>query len=162
VVGELECGFGHGQARTIIAHVNCCAGRSTSPAYHCRPRLLLHRPRAGSALGIGREAGLHAGQTQARIEVSGPSAGTVQDISGGRLALESITNDQFGVREQREIGLVHVPTAGRYTLHVLINASYYGKRGERIRRGSPKAGRDPSRSASRAAPSRLLKQATHP
>jgi hypothetical protein len=59
-----------------------------------------------------------------RIAVSGPSTATARDVSG-RLALDAVTNDQFGAREQRQIGLVHVAAAGRYTVHILIDANYY-------------------------------------
>jgi hypothetical protein len=64
--------------------------------------------------------------TGTRFAVSGPSAATVHSVSGRR-ALDDVTNDQFGAREQKEIGLVHVATAGRYTVHVLIDAAYYNE-----------------------------------
>jgi hypothetical protein len=62
--------------------------------------------------------------TRTSIAVSGPSTATAHEVTG-RLALDAVTNDQFGAREQRQIALVHVATAGRYTVHVLIDAHYY-------------------------------------
>ncbi len=62
--------------------------------------------------------------TRTSIAVSGPSAATAHEVSG-RLALDAVTNDQFGAREQQQIALVHVATAGRYTVHILIDPHYY-------------------------------------